>query len=139
MKQYAQFKGIYTFMFISKECPTNIKSKCLNVVRQKVATSTIWKYITGKSQNMAFSVVDRLCDKIEGKGHCVYMDRWFSSPKIFDPLWACKTKAAGTVMSNGKVMPKQAFPREIKQVKKYHANRITSWPSSGMTSMMLFS
>jgi hypothetical protein len=43
--------------------------------------------------NMAFSVVDRLCDKIKGKGHGVYMDWWFARPKIFDCLWACKTKA----------------------------------------------
>ena len=57
---------------------------------------------TNSEHNMAFSVVDRLCDKIKGKGHCVYMDRWFSSPKIFDHLWDCKTKAVGTVMSNRK-------------------------------------
>ena len=59
--------------------------------------------------NTAFSVVDRLCDKIKGKGHCVYMDRWFSSTKISDHLWGCKTKAVGTVMSNGKEMPKKKF------------------------------
>ena len=48
---------------------------------------------TNSEHNMAFSVVDRLCDKIKWNGHCVYMDRWFSSPKIFDHLWGCKTKA----------------------------------------------
>jgi hypothetical protein len=46
---------------------------------------------------------------IKEKGHCVYMDRWFSSPKIFDHLWGCKTKAVGTVMSNKKEVPKQIF------------------------------
>ena len=55
---------------------------------------------TNSEHNMAFSVVDRLCDKIKGKVHCVYMDRWFSSLKIFDHLWGCKTKAVRTVMSN---------------------------------------
>jgi len=40
--------------------------------------------------NTAFSVVDRLCDKIKGKGRCVYMDRWCASPKIFDHLWGCR-------------------------------------------------
>ena len=64
---------------------------------------------TNSEHNTAFSVVDRLCDKTKGKGHCVYMDRWFSSPKIFDHLWGCKTKAVGTVMSNRKETPKQAF------------------------------
>jgi hypothetical protein len=37
------------------------------------------------------------------------MDRWFSSAKIFDHLWGCKTKAVGTVMSNKKDVPKQKF------------------------------
>ena len=41
---------------------------------------------TNSAHNMAFIVVDRLCDKIKGKGHYVYMDRWFSSPKIFNHL-----------------------------------------------------
>ena len=47
MRQYAHFKGVYSFMFISKESPTDMESKCLNVVRQKVAMSTTWKYIMG--------------------------------------------------------------------------------------------
>jgi hypothetical protein len=88
---------------------------------------------TNSENNTVFSVVDRLCDKIKGKGHCVYMDIWLSSPKIFYHLWVCKTKAVGTVMSNRKEKRKQAFSGEIK-----HANRITSW-SSSRTSVMLFS
>jgi len=67
---------------------------------------------------MAFSVVDRLCDKIKGKGHCVYIDRWFASTKIFDHLWGCKTKGVGTVVSNRKEMPKQAFSGNLKKGKK---------------------
>jgi hypothetical protein len=46
------------------------------------------------------------------------MDRWFSSPKIFDHLWACKTKAVGTVMSNRKEMPTQAFSVKLKKGEK---------------------
>jgi hypothetical protein len=30
---------------------------------------------TNTEHNTAFSVVDRLCDKIKGKGCCVYVDR----------------------------------------------------------------
>ena len=89
---------------------------------------------TNSENNTVFSAVDRLCDKIKGKGHCVYKDGWFSSPKIFNHLWACKTKAAGTVTSNRKEKPKQAFSGEIK-----YANRITSGPSSGRTPVTLFS
>ena len=89
---------------------------------------------TNSENNTAFSVADRLCDKIKGTGHCVCMDGWFSSPKIFDHLWACKTKAVGTVKSNRTEKPQQAFSGEIK-----HAKRTTSWPSSGWVSMMLSS
>ena len=88
--------------------------------------STIWTYPTNSEHNMAFSVGNRLCDKIKGKGHCVYLDRWFSSPQIFDHLWGCKTKAVGTVMSNRKEMPKQEFFWKTEKVKKYHTNGITS-------------
>jgi len=73
---------------------------------------------TNSEHNTASSVSDRLCDKIKGKDHCVYMDRWFSSPKIFDLLWGCKTKAVGAVMSNRKEMPKQAFSGKLKKGKK---------------------
>jgi len=46
------------------------------------------------------------------------MDRWFSSPKIFDHLWVCKTKAVGTVMSNRKELPKQALSGKLKKGEK---------------------
>ena len=78
---------------------------------------------TNSEHNMVFSVVDSLCDKIKGKGHCVYMDRWFSSPKIFGHLWGCKTKAVGTVMSNRKEMPKQAFSGKLKKGEKISCQR----------------
>jgi hypothetical protein len=54
------------------------------------------------------------------------MDRWFSSPKIFDHLWGCKTKAIGTVMSNRKEVPKQAFSGELKKSETYNAKGKTS-------------
>jgi hypothetical protein len=94
---------------------------------------------TDLEHNMVFSVVDRLCDKIKGRGHCVYMVRWLCSPKIFNHLWGCKTKAVGKVMSNRKETPTQAFCGKLKMCKKYHANRITSRPSSGRASMVSFS
>jgi hypothetical protein len=50
---------------------------------------------------------------MKGKGYCMYVDRWFSSPKTFDYLWGCNTKAVGTVMSNRKAMPKQVFSGKL--------------------------
>jgi hypothetical protein len=37
------------------------------------------------------------------------MDRFFSSPKIFDNLWTANTNAIGTIMPNQKEMPKELF------------------------------
>jgi hypothetical protein len=82
----------------------------------KVCVSNVVSIVT--EHNLAFSVVNRLCDKIKGKGHCVYMDRWFSSPKIVDHLWGCKTEAVSTVMSNSKEMPKQTFSGKLKEGEK---------------------
>jgi hypothetical protein len=78
-----------------------------------------------------FNAVDRLCDKIKWKGHSGYMDRWFSSPKMFDSLWSCKTVVVGTVILKTKEMPKK--------VKRYHANGITSCPSRGRTPLLFSS
>jgi len=73
---------------------------------------------TNSEHIMAVSVVDRLCHKIKGKGHCVYMERWFASPKIFDHLWGWKTKAVGTVMSNRKKDLTSIFWKSEKKKKK---------------------
>jgi hypothetical protein len=51
------------------------------------------------------------------------MGRWFSSPKILDHLWSCKTKVVGTVMFNRKEMPKQAFSGKLKKGEKISHQR----------------
>ena len=85
----------------------------MNFVRQKAATPTTWMYIPGHilpTQNTTWcSVLLIGCDRMKRKGHCVYMDRWFPGPKIFDHLWGFKIKAVGTVMSNRKEMPNKHF------------------------------
>jgi hypothetical protein len=68
--------------------------------------------------NSSFNVVDRLCSLVKNRGQTIYMKRWFSSPKLFDNLWACGTKAVGTVMPNRKEMPKQAFSKKLKMGEK---------------------
>jgi hypothetical protein len=66
-------------------------------------------------QNTSFSLVSRLCEQIKNKGYTVYMDRWFSSPMLFDHLWASRTKAAGNVMTNSKVMSEQHSSKELEK------------------------
>ena len=110
-------------LFYVKGKPHNYEIKMFELCRAKSSYVYNLEVYTGahstnSEHNTAVSVVDRLCDKIKGKGHCVYMDRWFSNPKIFEHLRGCKTKAVGTVMSNRKEMPKQAFSLKLKKGKK---------------------
>jgi hypothetical protein len=66
---------------------------------------------TDEEYNMSFSVVNRLCDPIKNKWYTVYMDGFFSSPKVFDHLGTANTKAVGNVM------PKELFQRNRRKEK----------------------
>ena len=43
--------------------------------------------------------------KLLNKGHCVYMDNYYSSPELFEELYFHETYACGTVHTNRKGMP----------------------------------
>jgi len=64
---------------------------------------------TGKGQqdNPIIGLFQRLLSGYLVKGHTVFMDRFDSSPAVFDFLWARKTKAVGTCMLNRKELPRQ--------------------------------
>jgi hypothetical protein len=51
------------------------------------------------------------------------MDRFFSSPKIFDHLWTANTETVGTVTPNRKEMPKELFPEKQKKGEKWTTQR----------------
>ncbi|KAJ4444060.1 hypothetical protein ANN_05849 [Periplaneta americana] len=78
---------------------------------------------TEEDYNTAFSVVNRLCEPVTNKWHTVYMDRYFTSPKLFDHLWTVETKAVGTVTANRKEMPKDIFSEKLKKGEKLTAQR----------------
>jgi hypothetical protein len=58
---------------------------------------------TDQEHNSSFNVVYRICEPVKNKGYTVYMDRWFSSPTLFDHVWSMKTKVVGAVMATEKV------------------------------------
>lgn len=78
---------------------------------------------TDATYNSPFNVVDRLCQPLKHLWHTVYMDRYFTSPALFDHLWNSQTKAVGTVMSNRREMPKQHFSKKLKKGEKLSAQR----------------
>ena len=49
--------------------------------------------------------VTELTWKIEGCGHTLYMDSFFSSPELFDDLANKQVYCCGTVRPNGRGMP----------------------------------
>lgn len=57
---------------------------------------------TDKNQNNAVNAVHRLCQQVRNNGHNMYMDQWFSSPKLFNHLETYKTTAEG--MGGGKIV-----------------------------------
>jgi hypothetical protein len=81
----------------------------------------------GADLNRSFSVIIRLWSLVKYRGHIIYMDRWFCSPKMFDHFGACGTKAVGNVIPNRKGMPKQAFSKKLLKWKVWHIG-IISWP-----------
>ncbi|XP_047111958.1 piggyBac transposable element-derived protein 4-like [Schistocerca piceifrons] len=66
----------------------------------------------GEKDNSADSVVLRLCNSYLSKGHTLYMDRFYTSVKLFEKLFDEGTSAVGTVMRN-----RRGIPQEFKQNK----------------------
>lgn len=60
-------------------------------------------------------VVTRLLEPYLNQGYTVYLDRYFTSVKLFDNLWQQDTLAVGTIMSNRRDLPQQAFAKKLKK------------------------
>jgi hypothetical protein len=56
------------------------------------------------------AIVKRLTRKVEGYGHKLYMDNFFSSPDLFDDLTKKKINCCGTVRPKRKEMPHDLIP-----------------------------
>lgn len=70
----------------------------------------------GAQDSGVMSVLDRLLSDYYDKGFTVFMDRYYSSPVIFDHLWEKKTTAVGTCMPNRKQLPQNNVVQ--KKIKK---------------------
>ena len=51
---------------------------------------------------------------VEGLGHKIFMDNFFSSPRFFDDLSRRKINSCGTVRPNRKDMPRDFGPKQPK-------------------------
>lgn len=64
--------------------------------------------------NSIQGLFQRLCIDYFGKGHCFYMDRFYTSPSLLKFLWEQKSYGVGTVMKNRKGLPK-CFKTKLKK------------------------
>jgi len=58
--------------------------------------------------------VTELTRKIEGRGHKLYMDNFFSFPELFDDLAKKQIYCCGTVRPNRRGMPQDLAPKTSK-------------------------
>lgn len=68
-----------------------------------------------KDLNVSETVVKELSQLIINKGYTLFLDNWYSSPKIFEFLLTHDTNAIGTVRSNRKNMPKDLTELKLKK------------------------
>ena len=62
----------------------------------------------------AHAIVTELTRKVEGRGHKLYLDSFFSSPALFDDLTKKKINCCGTVKPNRRGMPRDLESEKMK-------------------------
>jgi len=60
------------------------------------------------------AIVRLLTSRVEGVGHKLFMDNFFSSPRLFDDLNRRKINSCGTVRPNRKDMPRDLGTKQLK-------------------------
>jgi hypothetical protein len=62
----------------------------------------------------AHAAVRSLAKRVEGVGHKLYMDSFFSSPDLFDDLHTRGINCCGTVRQNRKGIPRGIYKKMLK-------------------------
>jgi hypothetical protein len=75
---------------------------------------------------MGSKVVYTLAKPLFGKGYCIHMDNFFSSPQLYKKLCENHTDAVGTLRSNRQGVPKQLVQTKLKQgeLKSFYSDKI---------------
>ncbi|XP_017752724.1 PREDICTED: piggyBac transposable element-derived protein 4-like [Eufriesea mexicana] len=67
------------------------------------------------NESASENVVKELLQSVLHKGHTLYLNDWYSSPKLFMTLLNSKTNAVGTVRSNRENMPKDFIKGKLQR------------------------
>ena len=62
--------------------------------------------------------------RVEGLGHKIFMDNYFTSPALFDDLFQRKINACGTVRHDRRGMPRDIGPKSLKMKRGDIATRV---------------
>ena len=115
------FKGRLCFRVNNPAKPNQFHIKLFQLSESSSGYIIVFEVYTGKGTSCAADVanpIDKECSrttklvlglleefKLLNKGHCVYMDNYYSSPELFEELYFRETYACGTVCTNRKGMP----------------------------------
>ena len=96
-----------------------------------------WVYVGRDSHsvtdNMAaiHATVRHLTYTVEGLGHKIFMDNFFSFPRLFEDLERRKINSCGTVRPNRRDMPSDFGPKQLK-LKRGDVTVRTTWGLIGV-------
>ena len=69
----------------------------------------------GNKNNTVQGIFEQLCSNYLDKGHCIYMNHFYTSPSLLNFLWGKKTHGVGTVMKNRRGLPSVFKTKQLKK------------------------
>jgi len=102
-----------------------MKRKCFSIKIYKFCDETGYtydmrvylgtdSYSATEEMTATHLTVRHLTSRVEGLGHKIFIDDFFSSPRLFDDLDRCKINSCGAVQPNRKDMPCDFGPKQLK-------------------------
>ena len=115
------WKGNISYGVYNPNKPVKFGKKVYQVCESCSSYTVDWQIYTGKTEapqehgHTYRVVMDLLEHRLRGCGYRVYVDRYYSSPKLFSDLFGLKIAATGTVMPNRRDMPQQVKNIKLKR------------------------
>ena len=108
------FKGRLNFVTYNPNKPNKWGIKLYQVCDSMTGYCCKFKIAAGESVSTKSLVLDLLSSYL-GKGHEIYMDRYYTSMPLFEELFQQNTIAVGTCMSNRRGLPKDLINQKFKK------------------------
>lgn len=118
-----KFKGRVGFRQFLPVKPARFVVK--NFTLSESSSGYVWdlEVYTGKTghdpkKGLAYHVVRKLVQGLEGKGFNLFVDNWYSSPQLFEDLAEVGILACGTVHANRRGLPSDIMNLKAKEMKR---------------------